>query len=203
METIIAPLRPFLQSITHNLPLPIRDTAISLLGDICYKTIVLDINPEPICTKLAISKALGIAIISASAVVKIPQLLKLYKSKSAVGLSFPAYLLETISYLISLAYNYRQGFPFSTYGETMFITIQNVVIGMMILIYSGHTEGGALFLGGLAMGGQVLFTDVLGMAALQKLMACAGLLGVASKVPQIYTVYQQGGTGQLSAFAVN
>jgi mannose-P-dolichol utilization defect protein 1 len=28
-------------------------------------------------------------------------------------------------------------------------------------------------------------------------------MSVASKLPQIWTVYQQGGTGQLSAFAVS
>jgi mannose-P-dolichol utilization defect protein 1 len=35
------------------------------------------------------------------------------------------------------------------------------------------------------------------------LQAGAGALGVASKLPQIITVWQQGGTGQLSAFAVS
>jgi len=34
------------------------------------------------------------------------------------------------------------------------------------------------------------------------LQAGAGVLSVASKLPQILTVYRQGGTGQLSAFAV-
>jgi len=34
------------------------------------------------------------------------------------------------------------------------------------------------------------------------LQAAAGVLGVASKIPQIMTIYQEGGTGPLSAFAV-
>ena len=34
------------------------------------------------------------------------------------------------------------------------------------------------------------------------LMAGAGTLGVVSKLPQIWTVWKEGGTGQLSAFAV-
>jgi len=34
------------------------------------------------------------------------------------------------------------------------------------------------------------------------LQAGAGLLGVGSKLPQIWAIWSQGGTGQLSAFAV-
>jgi len=41
------------------------------------------------------------------------------------------------------------------------------------------------------------------MDTLKYLQAGAGVLGVASKLPQILAVYQQGGTGQLSAFAVS
>ena len=40
-------------------------------------------------------------------------------------------------------------------------------------------------------------------AALGWLQVVAGVLGVASKAPQIWTVWREGGTGQLSAFAVS
>ena len=40
------------------------------------------------------------------------------------------------------------------------------------------------------------------MGMLRTLQAGGALLAVGSKVPQIYTIWQQGGTGQLSAFAV-
>jgi mannose-P-dolichol utilization defect protein 1 len=35
------------------------------------------------------------------------------------------------------------------------------------------------------------------------LQAGAGVIGVASKLPQIFTIWQEGGTGQLSSFAVS
>ncbi|KAI9797093.1 MAG: hypothetical protein M1835_002081 [Candelina submexicana] len=197
-------LRSTLQPVTHNLPPPVRDFAVSLLGDQCYKTLLLDIDPSATqCLKLAISKGLGIGIIGASAVVKIPQLLKLLNSKSAKGISFLSYLLETASYLISLAYNVRQGFPFSTYGETALIAIQNVVIAVLVLQYGGKSAAAATFIAGLAAAGYSLFSkEVVDMNMLSYLQAGAGVLGVASKAPQIWTVWQQGGTGQLSAFAV-
>lgn len=197
-------LRSAIQPITHNLPHPVRDAAISLLGDVCYKSLILDVDPsDTSCVKLAVSKGLGIGIIGASSIVKIPQILKLLKSQSAEGISFLSYLLETASYLISLAYNVRQGFPFSTFGETALIAVQNVVIAVLVLQFGGKSAAAGVFVAGLAAAGYALFSrDVVDMKLLSYLQAGAGVLGVASKAPQIWTVWQQGGTGQLSAFAV-
>ena len=198
-------LRSALQPVTHNLPAPIHDLGVSILGDACYKTLLLDIDiTSTECFKLAVSKGLGIGIIAASSIVKVPQIVKLLNSKSAEGVSFLSYFLETAAYLISLAYNYRQGFPFSTYGETSFILVQNVVIAVMVLNYSGKKSAAALFVAQLAASGAGLFSqDFIPMQTLSYLQAGAGVLGVASKLPQILAIWQEGGTGQLSAFAVS
>lgn len=205
MDQLESILRPILQPITQNLPGPIRDTGISLLGNHCYKVLLHDVQiSDTSCLKLAVSKGLGIGIIGASAVVKIPQLLKLLNSQSAAGISFLSYALETASYLVSLAYNARQGFPFSTYGETAFIAVQNVAIAVLVLQYSGRSPMAAAFVAALAAAGYALFSEgVVDMKMLGYLQAGAGVLGVASKLPQIITVWQEGGTGQLSAFAVS
>ncbi|EJT73911.1 mannose-P-dolichol utilization defect 1 protein [Gaeumannomyces tritici R3-111a-1] len=197
-------LRSVLQPVTHNLPAPVRDLGVSIIGEACYKTLLLDVDlADADCVKLAVSKGLGIGIIAASSVVKVPQILKLVGSRSASGVSFLSYLLETTAYIISLAYNFRNGFPFSTYGETALILAQNVVISLLVLNYSGRAGAGALLVAALAAGAGSLFTEgVLDMKTLSYLQAGAGVLGVASKVPQIAAIWQQGGTGQLSAFAV-
>jgi mannose-P-dolichol utilization defect protein 1 len=198
-------LRSVLQPVTHNLPKPIADLGTSLIGPACYKTLLLDIDPSNTeCLKLAISKGLGIGIIGASSVVKVPQLLKLINSQSAEGLSFLSYLLESSSYLISLAYNVRHGFPFSTFGETALILVQNIAIASLVLKYSGNSIGIAGWVGGLIAAGSALFNPQwVGDERLSLLQATAGVLGVASKVPQILTIWSEGGTGQLSAFAVS
>ncbi|KAI4950903.1 hypothetical protein J4E86_007411 [Alternaria arbusti] len=197
-------LKSAIQPITHNLPQPIADVGISLLGPKCYKTLIYNVDITATeCVKLAISKGLGIGIIGASSIVKIPQLLKLLNSQSAEGLSFLSYLLESSSYLISLAYNVRHGFPFSTYGETALILVQNIAIASLVLKYSGRGVGVAGWVGGLAAAGAALFNDQwVDNEKLSLFQATAGVLGVASKVPQILTVWSEGGTGQLSAFAV-
>ncbi|KAK2623553.1 hypothetical protein QTJ16_007107 [Diplocarpon rosae] len=197
-------VRAALQPITHNLPAPIHSLGVSILGETCYQTLLHDIDiSSPECLKLAISKGLGIGIIGASSIVKVPQILKLISSRSASGISFLSYLLETSAYLISLAYNVRQGFPFSTYGETGLIMVQNVAIAVLVLHYSGKPSAAGLFVAALATGAFTLFSkDMVDMNTLGYLQAGAGVLGVAAKLPQILAVWQEGGTGQLSAFAV-
>ncbi|AEO70159.1 7b1f7487-55de-4a6c-85bf-01ffee030d96 [Thermothielavioides terrestris] len=197
-------LRSAIQPITNNLPGPIRDLGVSIIGDKCYKALLLDVDLDNAdCLKLAISKGLGIGIVGASSIVKVPQIIKLVQSQSASGVSFLSYLLETSSYLISLAYNVRNAFPFSTYGETALVLGQNVIITILVLNYSGRPSMAAMFVAALGISVVTLFSEsMLEMQKLRYLQAGAGALSVASKVPQILAIWQEGGTGQLSAFAV-
>ena len=84
------------------------------------------------------------------------------------------------------------------------IAAQNVVISLLVLQYERRAVLSAGFLGALVAGGWALFNgSVVDMGTLAWAQMAAGFLGVASKAPQIWTIYQQGGTGQLSAFAVS
>jgi len=208
LDSIISPLKPILSPITNNLPGPLNNFAVSLIGQQCNSALIqkLDFSAaNEACVKLAISKALGVAIISAASIVKIPQLIKLVNSQSAIGLSFLSYVLETASYTVTLAYSVRNGFPFSTFGETAFIAIQDVAIAALILVYSGRSTGAAAFIAVFAGVLYALFGpgDLVDMKTLSLLQACAGVLGLAAKVPQIWTIWSEGATGQLSAFAVS
>ncbi|KAH0562210.1 hypothetical protein GP486_003099, partial [Trichoglossum hirsutum] len=174
-------LRSALQPITQNLPTPVSAFLTSLVGPDCYRTLFLDIDPSStVCLKLLISKVLGIGIIAASSVVKVPQIIKLLSSGSAQGVSFLSYALETASYIISLAYNVRQGFPFSTYGETALIAVQNVVIAVLVLRFSGKAMEAAGFVAALAVLGGTLFREeIVGGGILSILQATTGILAVA------------------------
>lgn len=69
--------------------------------------------------------------------------------------------------------------------------------------YSGKGPAAAIFVAGLAAAVYALYDEnITNMRSMQYLQGAAGLLGVASKLPQIVAIFQQGGTGQLSAFAV-
>lgn len=181
---------------------------MSLLGKKCHQNLILnlDILSDPDCLIFALSKALGLGIVTLSAVVKVPQILKLLKSRSASGVSFVSYALETTSLLITLAYNARSKFPFSTYGESAFIAVQDIIIALLVLAFSGKKFGAGAFLAAvIGVVYALMFSgdDIVDGEKMGMLQAGAGVLGVASKVPQIFTIWKEGGTGQLSAFAVS
>lgn len=207
-----------LTSITRNLPWFIKDPATSLLGTNsfwerrlinktgkhCYAVLVENLNLfDADCLKLGISKALGLGIVVAGSIVKLPQLLKLIHAKSGAGLSISGYILETIAYIITLAYNVRLRFPFSTYGETVFIAIQNVMILSLIFHYA-KKDVYALGAIGIALAtSYALFEPKLvSYHDLQLLQGLSIPLSLTSKLPQIYTNYRNSSTGQLSAFTV-
>lgn len=82
--------------------------------------------------------------------------------------------------------------------------MQNVAIAVLVLKYSGKGAAGIAFVAGLAALGWTLFNEgIVDMGRLRLVQGAAGVLGVASKVPQILTIWREGSTGQLSAFAVS
>ena len=129
-----------------------------------------------------------------------PQIANMVQSQSSKGVSLASYVLETIGFIITLAYNYRLDNPFSSYGEGAFVTLQNAVVMLLILRYTNKTGllvVGAPLYAALAVG---LFWDqATSMQTLALLQWGTILLGVASKLPQIYSNLRQGSTGQLSA----
>ncbi|PWY67007.1 mannose-P-dolichol utilization defect 1 protein [Aspergillus eucalypticola CBS 122712] len=205
-KTVIDPLQPLLRPVVSALPEPVHDAIVSLIGSSCHNSLVvdLDVSKDPACTSLAISKALGIAIVGASGIVKVPQILKLISSRSSAGVSFVSYALETASLLITLSYSVRNQFPFSTFGETALIAVQDVVVGVLVLTFAGRSAAAAAFIAVVAASVYALLFDqtLVDAQTMSMLQAGAGALGVASKAPQIYTIWREGGTGQLSAFAV-
>jgi mannose-P-dolichol utilization defect protein 1 len=206
LEPLLAALRPYLTPITTQLPAPLHDFGLSQLGPECYSTIVEKLDPatSPECLQLALSKAIGVGIVTMSTVIKVPQLLKLIRSGSAQGISFLSYLLETTAYLITVAYNLRQGNPFSTFGEIGLLAVQNVVISALVLEFQGKRAAAATFIAALGAAGYALFNpQVIDMEMLQYAQAATIPLGLASKLPQIISIARQKSTGQLSAFAVS
>ena len=61
------------------------------------------------CAASVISKLLGYAIISGSFALKIPQIFKIMSAKSGAGLSVLGLIIESLGFLVTTAYFYRQG----------------------------------------------------------------------------------------------
>jgi len=205
IDPVLAIARPYLTPISSSLPAPVADFLTSQVGPTCYATAVeqLNLTSDPACSRLLVSKLIGTAIVGMSAFVKIPQLLKLLKSRSARGVSFTSYLLETLAYTITIAYNFRSGNPVSTFGEIVVLAIQNVIVGALVLEFQGKRGAAAAFVAGISSLAYLLFDlQKVPVEWLQYLQALTIPLGLMSKVPQIWTIASEKSTGQLSAFAV-
>ncbi|KAI9250761.1 hypothetical protein BY458DRAFT_524241 [Sporodiniella umbellata] len=186
----------------YRWPALINQPAIKLLGKVCYESLFENLEWRNVsCLKLALSKALGLGIVVGGAIVKIPQIITIVKDRSAQGLSLASFVMETSAYEIILMYNARLNNPFSTYGEVLFMTIQNILISLLIPYYGSRRYS---FMGAL------LAYFLLGMILLRSippwlmslLYALQIPIGLASKVPQIRANYLNQSTGQLSVFAV-
>lgn len=203
-------------------------------------SLVEDLNIGDIdCLKYAISKGLGIGIVVGGSVMKVPQMLlstlsppsttkkeiltyqlrilPVLNANSAEGLSLTAYILETLSYAITLAYSVKNNFPFSTYGENLFLTMQDILITLLIIAYAPSPSSNAksksnspsasnkprdLTLALLAIAGTGYTLSSLPPSTLALVQFSTLPLSLFSKVPQIIQNAQAGSTGQLSAVAV-
>merc|ERR1719357_2094548 len=81
------------------------------------------------------SKLLGFLIIILSPLSKLPQIIKILRIRSVEGLNTMSYIIETFAYIVFFTYNYRNGYPFSTYGEVLFIYLQNLVVLLLVSYY--------------------------------------------------------------------
>ncbi|KAF9187252.1 hypothetical protein BGZ51_001449 [Haplosporangium sp. Z 767] len=200
-----------------QLPYILKAPAVAIIGESCYSSLIENFNYRDVpCIKYAISKGLGLGIVAGGAIVKVPQIIKIVQAHSAKGVSASSYMLETLACVISLAYNVRQNNPISTYGETFFVTIQNMIILGLMLHYKGKNTtalvvlSSFLFMGNLLgrssqftqADGSIITTALVSQRALEVLQAATIPINLFSKVPQIIENYQNGSTGQLAAFTV-
>ncbi|KAF9585963.1 hypothetical protein BGW38_010778 [Lunasporangiospora selenospora] len=200
-----------------HLPFFLERPAVAIIGEVCYTSLIENLNYKDVpCIKYGISKGLGLGIVAGGAIVKVPQIIKIVQAQSAEGVSFSSYMLETLASVISLAYNIRQQNPLSTYGETFFVTIQNLIILSLMMFYRGKgTNAFAILSSFLFLGtivartseiqtadGAVVTTALISQGMLTILQALTIPINLFSKVPQIVANYKNGSTGQLSAFTV-
>ncbi|KAF8645646.1 hypothetical protein AX16_007677 [Volvariella volvacea WC 439] len=195
-------------AITRNVPPVIRNLGVSIIGEKCYVSLVENLNvKDVICLQHAASKGVGLGIVAGGSIVKVPQIVAIIKAQTAEGLSLPGYVLETLSYSISLAYSITNAHPFSTYGENFFLTVQNVIITFLIVLYPPKSKANAT-----STSASYLYLSVL-LALLSalpfippSLLSTAQLLSLplslSSKLTQIQQSYNLKSTGQLSAFAI-
>ena len=129
-------------------------------------------------------------------------------ARSARGLSLSSFSLETLAYSINKTYSFRHEFPFSTYGENFFLSLQNAIIVLLIIHYrpslsfNYNKRRQHFIFTSLLMSLSILFLSIIPHWLLAFLQAATLPLAVSAKLPQIMQNSRARSTGQLSAFAV-
>lgn len=145
------------------------------------------------------SKGLGIGIIAGSLLVKVPQILKIFKSRSGEGISVVSVSLDLCAITIATSYGFVNKFPFSSWGDGAFLALQTAAIAFLILFYAGQTVKSFIYLICYTVLCYVLMG---GMTPIKTLWFLQGMnipLLLTGKLTQAYANYKNNSTGQLSA----
>lgn len=194
---------------TEKLKLALADLADKFLGPDCSHELVQQHLLFPLttssshCTQLLLRKCLSLGIISGSALVKLPQLLKILLSQSVLGLSLAGQVLELLASTIAFVYNFRAGNPFMVYGETVFGSVQNALLVLMIGFYGNKMMQLIMFTAIYSvLLSTLLIPNYVNMDQMAMLQAAAIPITALARLPQIFQVWSSGSAGQLSSISL-
>eukprot|EP00049_Salpingoeca_infusionum_P009835 m.167288 g.167288 ORF g.167288 m.167288 type:complete len:253 (-) comp14456_c1_seq2:110-868(-) len=175
----------------------IHGIVASVVSENCADVLISDFNlGDSQCVKLAISKALGYGVVLGATIVKVPQIVKLVRAKSAEGVSLNAHIIELTVYTVNFAKNYRMQLPLSTWGEILFLTIQLLILVALLFRYKSMSSYILPFFAAWAAMAYGLW-----IADMEHLSLAQGLcipLSAVSRLTQIVEIFKNKSVGQLS-----
>ncbi|XP_045618330.2 mannose-P-dolichol utilization defect 1 protein homolog isoform X1 [Procambarus clarkii] len=186
-----------------NMAAIFRQLSLLVLTEACFDEFFIEFNLLHVpCLKAAISKCLGLAIVGGALLVKVPQIVKILAAKSGQGISITGTILELTAILVNVSYNFVNRYPFSSYGDGVFLLIQTAIIGALVYHFGGSTERAIAFfltVGSLTL---LLCSGIVSLQILWTLQACNIPVVFAGKMVQALANYRNSSTGQLSAITV-
>ena len=168
----------------------------------CCGDILLNYKIEEKCFMTILVKTLGYGIIFGSTMVKVPQIIKLVAAKSGVGVSFGAVILELLALTFSSSYAFANSFPFSAWGESLFLMVMTSLIAFMILMYDQSMFKAATFMAAFYSLSYILMSGFTPLSWLYAFQVCNLPLIITSKLLQAHSNYKKGNTGNLSAITI-
>lgn len=179
-----------------------QETTFGVFPGDCFEKLVMQQQlADLVCLKKVVSKLLGYAIITGAFALKVPQILNILAAKDATGLSPSAFYMETVAFAATVAYNLLQANPFSTYGEAVIILVQNVALVILLWVYMDAEERpSAATRAVLSLGFVGLLVGMFALPPeLQTLLPTVSIAsGITSRLPQIWTNFRNGHTGQMA-----
>lgn len=182
----------------------IRQT-VDLCGQLfdtsCCKKVINELElTDPACMKLFTAKLLGYGIIVGASLVKLPQVIKIFNAKSGAGITLFGVLLELMAITFNACYSLRNNFPFSAWGEAIFLAIETALIAFLILWYDGSKKGALAYISAyVALISALVHPSFIAKNVVWWLQSSVLPLAVTGKMIQAFKNYKAQHTGQISA----
>lgn len=113
------------------------------------------------------------------------------------------YCLETIGTTFSALYFLRQGYSLNTYGEILFILIQNAVILAQIVFFEKFSRSRAAVIAAVYLAVVALLSSKASLGLLMVLQVAAIPILNVARIPQIMLNFRRKGTGELSPITLS
>eukprot|EP00184_Porphyridium_aerugineum_P005134 CAMPEP_0184697608 /NCGR_PEP_ID=MMETSP0313-20130426/4519_2 /TAXON_ID=2792 /ORGANISM="Porphyridium aerugineum, Strain SAG 1380-2" /LENGTH=218 /DNA_ID=CAMNT_0027156423 /DNA_START=115 /DNA_END=771 /DNA_ORIENTATION=- len=130
--------------------------------------------------------------------IKIPQLLKLWASKSSEGISIESLMVEQFSYVYNLAIHYREQYPITTYGDFASIMVQNMILILLVFLFRKRTPEGIAIVLFFSLLLAWMCSGYFPLEVLRFLTSLNMVMSLGARMPQIISNYQNKSTGLLS-----
>jgi len=85
---------------------------------------------------LLLSTIIGYCIVAGSSILKAPQIVKILANGNAQGINAYATYLEAMGSMQTAGFAMYKGMPFSAYGESVIVGVQNLIIVLLIWGYN-------------------------------------------------------------------
>lgn len=144
------------------------------------------------------STVLGYSIVVGALALKLPQIIKILRGKSAQGVSLTANVIEALGYSITAGWGISQQLTFKDYGETVFVLVQLFVLILLIGGFQKSVPAALASLAAVTVSLYALSTGVVDRSIHEALLGSQVVLQISSRVPQIYMCYRNRSTGQLA-----
>ena len=170
----------------------------SRLGDTA-KTAIPPPLPPPVGAESGalVAHVLGWAVGLGSALLYAPIGVRVVRQGAADGLTLSTWWLRTAAYTCGTLYAWANGYPFSTYCDTAFITWQAASLLVLVAFYQGRWDGA--FAGKLGLfAAATLWATTLPPRALASAQVAYTILNVSAVAPQVALNWRRSSSGDYS-----
>ncbi|XP_076271328.1 mannose-P-dolichol utilization defect 1 protein homolog [Rhynchophorus ferrugineus] len=182
---------------TYNI---FQEVLLSVLTPKCFDNYLIDFNFTDVsCFLVVLKKIFWIILTACSLLVKIPQILKIYRCKSGSGINVLSVTLDLVVITTSMSYNFVLGFPFRAWCGTFSLAVQTLIIAVLVLWFKRAKLQSLLYLVTYLVVFFMMMSGFIPIVILWLLTSKNIGIIVIAKLLQGWTNYRNKNTGQLSA----